>query len=292
MIERIASMVSWRAREVVSKFKRQIKRNARKIVTLDQARILDALKGFGAFQADILLVHSSLSACGYIRGGPRILVEALLSWISDRVLAMPTHTYCYPDETGKTPIFEVNATPSRVGAITEYFWRQPSAIRSVHPTHSLACCGSTAEELCQGHELCNTPCGVGTPYEKLVKNDCSVILFGARRYTLFHTAEDAAKVPYLYESSPYSLLVRNREGIVRTVVMWRQDMSVIRRFASIYTWLEERGLLIKRRFGLGELQFIPHAGEVHDSLVKELTANPLFLVAESARPDVAKRYRL
>jgi len=128
----------------------------------------------------------------------------------------------------------------------------------------------------------------------LVMNDCSVLLFGSGSgaYTLFHTAEDAAGIPYLYESSPYRLLVRNREGIVRTVVMWRQDTSVIRRFAAIYTWLEERGLLIKRKFGLGELWFVPHTKEVHDSLVKELQRDTLFFVAEDARVSVAKQFGL
>jgi hypothetical protein len=42
-----------------------------------------------------------------------------------------------------------------------------------------------------------------------------------------------------------------------------QDVSVTRRFAEMDTWLEQRGLLSRRKFGLGELLFTPDAQKVH-----------------------------
>ena len=46
----------------------------------------------------------------------------------------------------------------------------------------------------------------------MVRQDASVLMFGVtlNSYTLFHTAEDEAEVPYCYEEEPYSLRVRDR----------------------------------------------------------------------------------
>jgi hypothetical protein len=40
---------------------------------------------------------------------------------------------------------------------------------------------------------------------------------------------------------------------------------------------------VRRKLGLGELLYIPHAAAVHERIVKELGKDPLLLVAESAR---------
>src|SRR6185503_9845321 len=159
---------------------RRFKRARRKLVRLDEAKILAALESFGAFKADLLFVHSSLSACGSIEGGPATVVNALRSWISDRAaLALPTHTWSYPDATGVAPVYDFRSTPSVVGTITNYYWRQPGIVRSLHPSHSFACSGPQAEQLSAGHECFETPCGVGTPYHRMAQGKSCVLMFGA-----------------------------------------------------------------------------------------------------------------
>lgn len=147
------------------------------------------LDKFGRLESEILLVHSSLSGCGYVEGGAPAIVEVLTNWAAGRSVAMPTHTYCYPTTGAPAPVFDVKSTPSVVGAITDYFWRQFGTKRSVHTTHSLACYGPASADLRAGHESCDTPCGKGTPYEKLVKINCCVLMFAANldTYTLFHS---------------------------------------------------------------------------------------------------------
>ena len=273
---------------------RRVKRVRRKFVRLDAPKIRSALEKCGGFRSDLLLVHSSLSACGSIDGGPETVVQALRSWISEKaVLAMPTHTWSYPDASGVAPIFDFRATPSVVGAITDYYWRQPGVVRSQHPSHSLACNGAVAAGLFHGHELCPTPCGAGTPYQRIAEGDSSVLMFGATldSYTLFHTAEDAAQVPYLYLPQQVTLRTKGVDGSVRSVQMWRQDMGVPRRFAATADWLAEKGLLVRRRLGLGELLFIPSASAVHEATLKALQRDPLFLVSEEARPEILRRIK-
>ena len=273
---------------------RRFKRARRKLVRLNEAKILEALQSLGAFKNDLLLVHSSLSACGSIDGGPGTVINALRSWITDRAaLALPTHTWSYPDASGVAPVYDYKSTPSVVGTITNFYWRQPGVVRSLHPSHSLACSGPDAEELCRDHELRETPCGAGTPYLRIAEGNSSVLMFGATMdsYTLFHTAEDAAEAPYLYMPEQFTLRTRTPDGEVKSIPMWRQDMGVARRFAATADWLSEQGLLVRRKLGLGELLFIPSARALHETMVKTMRRDPLFLVHEKARAEVAARFR-
>jgi aminoglycoside 3-N-acetyltransferase len=289
----LTNKVTVNGRRIADGVLRRFRRARRRFVQLDFDSISKTLESCGPFKADLLLVHSSLSACGTIDGGPATVVKALRSWISnDAALAMPTHTWSYPDPGGTAPVYDFASTPSVVGTITNFYWRQPGVLRSLHPSHSLASSGSGAEELCQGHELCDTPCGEGTPYERIVHSQSSVLMFAATMdsYTLFHTAEAAAGVPYLYMPAQFSLRYKDREGAVKTVSMWRQDMSISRRFAATTGWLEEEGLLLRRKLGLGMLLFIPDARRLHERVVKQLKSDPLFLVSEASRPEVRKRH--
>lgn len=271
---------------------RRYKRARRKLVRLDEAKILAALKSCGAFESELLFVHSSLSACGSIEGGPDTVVNALRAWISDRAaLAMPTHTWSYPDATGVAPVYDYQATPSVVGTITNHYWRQPGIVRSLHPSHSLACSGAAAEKLLAGHESFETPCGAGTPYHQIAQGHSSVLMFGATldSYTLFHTAEDEAQVPYLYAPEQVTLRTKDRDGSIRSIPMWRQDMSIARRFAATVDWLAEQGLVVRRKLGLSELLFVPSARNLHEIMVETLRRDPLFLVDEKSRPEALRR---
>ena len=271
---------------------RRFKRARRKLVRLNEAKIREALESCGAFKADLLLVHSSLSACGSIDGGPATVINALRSWITDRAaLALPTHTWSYPDKTGVAPVYDFRATPSVVGTITNYYWHQPGVVRSQHPSHSLAISGPGAEDLCRDHELRETPCGADTPYLRIAEGNSSVLMFGATMdsYTLYHTAEDAADVAYLYQPEQVTLRTIGADDVVRSVQMWKQDMSIARRFEATTDWLVEQGLLIRRKLGLSELLFIPDARALHERVVAQMRRDPLFLVDEKSHAEAASR---
>jgi len=118
-------------------------------------------------------------------------------------------------------------------------------------------------------------------------------MFGATMgsYTLFHSAEDTAQVPYLYAPEQVALRTRRKDGVIQTIKMWRQDMTVARRFAATADWLSDQGLLVRRKLGLGELLFIPNARALHETMVKTLRRDPLFLVDEKARSNVLSRIK-
>ena len=226
-----------------------------------------------------LFVHSSLGSCGYFLGGCEMIVRTLRERADD--LCMPTHTYCYPtDENAIPPIFDPHETPSLVGALTDCFWKMDGVLRSLHPTHSVAAIGPLAPFLIAGHELCDTPCGDGTPYKKMIDADFSVLMLGAtlNAYTFFHTAEHDARVPYLYFPKPYDLRVRDPSNREITVRMLRQNMTVPRRFAAMDKELEAEGLLRRAPLGCGEILCIMSSKSAHEFLVETLRHDPYHLV--------------
>lgn len=251
---------------------------------LDQSAVLDALRALLPDAPRLVMVHSSLSACGRVAGGADAVIAALQAWNAGGTMAMPTHSYCYPAPTGEAPLFDGRSTASVVGAITETFRQMPGVQRSLHPTHALSAIGPAAAALLDGHETCDTPCGPGTPYERLIAADAAVLMFGASldAYTVFHTAEDAAAVPYLYEPAPVPLRYLDAAGRERAMTMRRHDMRVARSFSEKDAWLESRRLLRRQRLGRGELLLIPHARPAHEAIVAALRADPWFLTVRTS----------
>src|SRR5690349_5210100 len=116
------SKLSSSGRRAAGSLIRRLNKMTRSLVRLNEASIVETLKEFGPNDSETLLVHSSLSACGYVDGGSATVIRALRGWISENtLLAMPTHTWCYPDAHGKLAVYDAKSTPSLVGAITDFF---------------------------------------------------------------------------------------------------------------------------------------------------------------------------
>lgn len=159
--------------------------------TLDQLR--DAFATAGLAANDTALVHSSLRRLGPVDGGAETVTEALLSVLGpDGTLAVPTHTWGTV-HSGQ-PVFHEILTPSTVGALTNVFLRRPTAVRSLHPTHSVAAVGARAEDFVAGHEQDDTPCSPHSPYGRLIdwKGKVFIIGKGLECCTFFHCVEEIA----------------------------------------------------------------------------------------------------
>ena len=266
------------------------RRKAEKIVRrwrypISHSDIVSALQTTIGEPCDILMVHSSLSRCGYIVDGPAAVISALGEFCN--TLCMPTHTYCYSQDDG-AEAYDPRRTMSKVGSITNYFWNQEGVERSVHPTHSLAARGPHAQQLCTNHHVCDTACGLGTPYMRLIEADASVLMFGAtmNTYTLFHCSEDVVGCEYLYEAHSYKLKALGHDGTPHELQMRRQDMAVPRRFTEMREELLGAGLLKAVTFGANELLYIPSSAAVHEYTVERLQANEYHLVKAAENTSV------
>jgi len=240
-----------------------------------------ALSGLMKEKKDILMVHSSMSSCGYLSGGCGALVDILLGYCNNLVL--PTHTYLYPrSHEARGEVYRADISISLIGALTNYFWNIHGVKRSIHPTHSIAVMGEKAGELCEGHEYADTPCGAGTPYIKLIEYDCSVLMYGVTldAYTLFHTAEHYARAPYLYHKNQVKLRYMSKDMQEESIDTWAHDMTFTRRFAEMDKILEANGLLKRMDLGGGSLLFIESAKKVHEFLLCEFEDDPYYLTCK------------
>ena len=181
---------------------------------LTQGEIERGLTALGVERGAVLLVHSSLSALGWVVGGSVTVVRALEAVVGpEGSLLMPSYSESAPEpslwedppvprdwwETIRTngPPYDPAWTPTRgLGAIAEAFRTQPGTQRSSHPNNSFAARGPKAGFLVGGHEL-DGSLGEGSPLARLYELEGRVLLLGVRHHSnsSLHLAEYRAQWP-------------------------------------------------------------------------------------------------
>ncbi len=176
--------------------------------------LISDLTALGLAPGDTVLVHSSLSALGWVCGGPVAVILALEETIhSYGTLIMPTHSGDLSDPAAwenppvpkewwipiqkSMPPFDPELTPCRgMGAIPECFRNQRNVIRSTHPHFSFAGWGEHAVQILDSHSL-NFGLGENSPLARLYEFDGKVLLLGTDHScnTSLHLSEIRASYP-------------------------------------------------------------------------------------------------
>ena len=160
--------------------------------------IKDLIK-LGVRPGGVLLVHSSLHSLGNFPNKANIIIDSLLQTLGKNgTLLMPALSY--EAATVENPNFEVNDTPSCVGALTEIFRNKDNVLRSVHPTHSVCGLGHMAKDILKSHVNDTTPCGDNSPYFKLKELKGQILFLGCglSSNTTMHAIEELVEPPYLF----------------------------------------------------------------------------------------------
>lgn len=188
-------------------------------------RLAADLAALGVRPGSVLLVHSSLSALGWVEGGAATVVAGLRQVLGpDGTLLVPALTYASVDASQTR--FEQANTPSCVGAISEHFRTHEAQQRSLAPTHSVCGTGPQAAQVLSRHHLDGTPCGPNSPF-RAVRDRAGAILFlgcGMRPNTSMHGVEELSEPPYLF-GDPITYEVVAEDGAVTRPSIRRHRFS-------------------------------------------------------------------
>lgn len=246
-------------------------------VSIGRDDIAAALRAGGLREGDGVFVHSAMSRFGQIEGGPATVVAAFEQVLGpDGLIAMPAFplTGSSGEYLAGDPLFDLRATPSRMGAITEHFRLLPGTERSLHVTHSVCARGPGAAELVAGHDAAATPFGAGTPFARMVERGMHQVWFGTgiRTFTLYHTFEclEGDRFPFrVFAPEPVPARCVDADGRERTVSTLVHDPAVGRHKHptrdAMHRHLLETGAMRSVALGRGEI-LLARMPELFDEL--------------------------
>jgi aminoglycoside 3-N-acetyltransferase len=247
---------------------------------VSRSAIAADLRAIGLVAGDAVLVHSAMSRIGRVEGGAGAVVDAFLEVLGPAgTLAAPTLPFSgsLRAHLESDPVFEAEATPSRMGAISEAVRTHPAAVRSLLPTHPVAAIGPAAEFLCEDHLNARGPCDEHSPYFRLTEVGGKVLLLGVdfSSCTLLHTAEELARVPFIDFETQFRVRGRAR-GIDYTAGINCHSAPLPANFTAIEEPLRTRGLLTTGHVGAAECR-LARAADILTVALALLRDDPYFL---------------
>jgi aminoglycoside 3-N-acetyltransferase len=168
----------------------------------------------GLSAGQTVLVHTKMSALGWIIGGPVPVIQALLRVLGPTgTLMMPSHSTdntdpahwrnppvpesWWPFVREHMPAYDPAYTPTRnMGVVANTFLNWPGVTRSSHPTDSFAALGPNTDILLRPHPI-ESNLGEQSPLARLYDLDGYVMLIGVDHgtNTSLHLAEHRANYP-------------------------------------------------------------------------------------------------
>lgn len=225
---------------------------------LSKADLISQLQRIGINKGDTVLVHSALSKIGYVEEGAKTVVDALLEVVGESGhILMPNspNNKRQLDYIQSIELFDVLNSPSKLGAITEYFRKLPNAIRSLHPTEPVSCIGPDADYFVGEHLGQLTPYNDKSPFYKVAERGGKILMIGVtldNAGTNLHCLEDAVdfKEPVYYDQV-FDVKVKDFEGNIHTVQtkVHNPEWSAKRKCDELIPLFEEKGVLTHHTIG-------------------------------------------
>jgi aminoglycoside 3-N-acetyltransferase len=198
-----------------------------------RSRLVADLTALGVTPGTTLMVHTRMSALGWVVGGAPTVVDALIAVLGPAgcILVLtgwedrpPYHQDDWPDSARaayreECPAFDPRVARAEVehGRVPEALRTWPGAHHSPHPVCSFAAIGAGAASLVAGQSI-DEGYGAGSPLAHLVARDGAVLMLGAPlgTVTLLHHAE------YVAEAGPKRWVEYEMPVLVDGVRTWRR----------------------------------------------------------------------
>jgi aminoglycoside 3-N-acetyltransferase len=244
------------------------------VVSEAQMRLI--LNENGIKTGDVVMVHSSLSAMGYVEGGAEAVINALLKSVEEEgTILMPSFPcvgYNY-DYLKKDPLFDVLNTPSKMGIISETFRKLPGVKRSLHPTDPVCVLGNEADYFVKDHFAQLVPYNKKSPFYKLIERNGKILCIGTQLETVtnFHTPEDAIlefKHP-VYHPTIFTARLKDENGkfITMQTKVHNPEQSKLRKCNELEPAFLKHGIMTKFKIGKADCRLID-AKKMHEWLVE------------------------
>jgi len=265
----------------IQKFLYRLIKKIRRARSIAQSRltkedIKKCLSGAGLEKGDVVIVHSSLGRIGYVENGADAVIDAFLDIIGQEgALVMPTHSNPEHDEKKDIYIFDAKKTPAYTGKIPETFRLRKGVKRSMSPMHSVAAYGKKAEWIVEGHENCDNPYTMSSPYGKLYELDAKIFQIGVDQLanSCIHIVEDKIKFPIKVYTDKLNAKIIDENGNEK-MIKFRKHLPNLYRIRNnnlLEKYLLEENLLKIYPFGNTELRVHKVRDLVHlmERLVKK-----------------------
>ena len=148
----------------------------------------------GIEPTDCVTVHTSLRSIGGIEGRAEGLLDYYTDYLSEGLLVVPTHTWAVVNRSN--PVFDVRSSVPNIGAFAQVCakeaFRRENAVRSLHPTHSVAVFGKRCREFSAGEENTRSRTPASGVWGRLCNENAKVLLIGVglERNTYMHSIDE------------------------------------------------------------------------------------------------------
>ncbi len=221
----------------------------------------------GVEMGDILLVHSSLKRLintieleYSILISPQIIYESFLLAIGENgTLVLPLYNFDFPT----TKVFDINNTPSKMGALSEIGRKDILSIRTGHPIYSFSVIGFHQKEFMNIDNFSGY--GSDSPFAKIKELKGKIAVLGLSdqdSMTSYHFVEEQNLVDYRYFKKFRGVYIDSNKKITeREYALFVRDINRgvktdVNRMMN-YFWNENlyKGEKFDEGFGLRTIDF-------------------------------------
>ena len=179
----------------------------------DVQKLFDEL---GIKPTDCVTIHTSLRSIGGIDGGAEGLLDYYTDYLSDGLLVIPTHTWAIINRSN--PVFDVRTAIPNIGVFPQICakeaFRRENAVRSLHPTHSVAVFGKRCREFAAGEENTRSRTPVNGVWGRLCDENAKILMIGVglERNTYMHSIDEEVNPFPEKPASYFDAVVIDAEG--------------------------------------------------------------------------------
>jgi aminoglycoside 3-N-acetyltransferase len=236
-------------------------------------QLIGDLRCLGVVEGDHLGVGLSFKSIGTVVSGPDALIDALLEAVGpEGTIMMPTDTSSFPIHKAKAMdyIFDHRITSGNTGIVPEVFRKREGAIRSRHPTSSVAAMGRLASRLTEGHDEKSS---AYSPYSRLAESKGKILCIGIGD-NMVGFRHEAQFLAGLLDIVPLRRAVKYRKEDAEIGLFIRRDKGgCVRKLPDLVKPLREHGFVADGYVGKAN-SILASARECLEMMTQNLKDHP------------------